>query len=129
MSSKAKQGTFKFMDLPIIPSSTEDENIEALKKEYKHFYILTYSIQPESRMLMSIDLWMPEFIADHKVEMIQIDSLTGYIGRTGADVNLEAISELVHVAEEDISGTAAEFEFTSFEEVGEETSGTLLSFQ
>ena len=120
----SKQGTFKFVDLPFIPLSTDDESIEKLKKEYKHFYILTYSIQPETQMLMSIDLWMPEFISNHKVDMIQIDSLTGYIGQTGADVNIGAISELVHVAEEGFSGATPAFEFTSFEEVAEETSGT-----
>lgn len=120
----SKQGTLKFLDLGIYPASAEDEDIVKLKKQYKHFYILTYSIDPESRMLMAIDLWMPEFIANSKVEMIQIDSLTEYIGQTGADINLEAISELVYVSEEDFSGTAAAFGFTSFDEVEEEISGT-----
>lgn len=120
----AKQGTLTFFDLQMPSISTEDEEIEKLQKQYKHFYILTYTIDPDSRMLMDIDLWMPEFISDSRVEMVKIDSLSEYIGQTGADINLEAIHELVHVAEEEFSGTATEFEFTSLEDVVEETSGT-----
>ena len=120
----SKQGTFKFEDLQVNTRSTEDDNIEELRKEYKHFYILTYTIDPITRMLMEIDLWMPEFIADSKVEMIQIDSLTEHLDETAPYINLEAIRELVHVPEEEYSGTASEFVFTSFKEVGEETSGT-----
>lgn len=115
-----KQGTLLFTDLQMPSKSMEDENIEELKKQYKHFYILTYTIDPASRMLMSIDLWMPEFIKDSKVEMVKIDSLTEYLNQTGADINLEAIQELVHVPEEEDSGTATEFDFTAYEDEKEE---------
>ena len=43
--------------------------------QYKHFYILTYTIDPDSRMLKSVDLWMPEYKKDSKVELVKIDSL------------------------------------------------------
>ena len=119
-----KQGTLTFPDLQIPPISTEDEEIGKLQKQYKHFYILSYTIDPLSRMLMDIDLWMPEYIKDSRVEMVQIDSLKKYIGQTGAAVNLEAIQELVHVADEEFSGTEIEFGFTALEDIEEETSGT-----
>lgn len=119
----AKQGTLAFPDLQLPNRSTEDEEPEKLRKQYKHFYILTYTIDPETRMLMAVDLWMPEFIKESRVEMVKVDSLTKYIGQTDADINLEAIQELVLVADEEYSGTASEFEFTSLEEL-EETSGT-----
>ena len=118
------QGAFKFIDLQINPPSTEDENIEELRKEYKHFYILTYTIDSATQMLMDIDLWMPEFIANSKVEMVQIDSLTEHLNETAPYINLEAIRELVHAPEEEYSGSASEYVFTRFEDVGEETSGT-----
>lgn len=120
-----KQGTLAFHDLQLPKVSTEDEEPEKLREQYKHFYILTYTIDPETRMLMDIDLWMPEFIKESRVEMVKVDSLTKYIGQTGADINLEAIQELVHVSDEEYSGTASEFEFTSLEEL-EETSGTSM---
>ncbi|WP_399629798.1 hypothetical protein [Sporosarcina sp. SG10008] len=119
-----KQGTLTFLDLQMPSLSTEDEELEKLKKQYNHFYILTYTIDPGSRMLMDIDLWMPEFISSSRVEMVKIDSLSEYIGQTDADINLEAIHELVHVSDEEFSGTAKEFEFSSLEDVEEETSGT-----
>lgn len=120
----AKQGTLAFHDLQLPEVSLEDEEPEKLRKQYKHFYILTYAIDPETRMLMDIDLWMPEFIKDSRVEMVKVDSLTKYIGQTGADINLEAIQELVHVSDEEYSGTTAEFGFTSLEGLEEESSGT-----
>lgn len=116
----AKQGTLRFFDLQVPPISTEDEELEVLKKEYKHFYILTYSIDSDSQMLMAIDLWMPEFIKGSQVEMVKIDSLTEYLNHTGARVNLEAIQELIHTPEEEYSGTVSEFEFNSFEEEQED---------
>lgn len=119
----AKQGTIAFPDLKLPETSTEDVVLEKLRKQYKHFYILTYSIDPETRMLMAIDLWMPEFIKESRVEMVKVDSLTKYIGQTSADINLEAIQELVYVADEEYSGTVTEFGFTALEAL-EETSGT-----
>lgn len=111
----SKQGVLE-LDFQTLPVPMEDENIEELKKEYKHFYILTYSIDQESKMLSSIDLWMPEFIKKNIVEMVQIDSLKGYLGQTGADINLEAINELTSVPEEEFSGTAAEYNYKTIED-------------
>jgi hypothetical protein len=111
----SKQGVLELdFQTPLVPKG--DENIEELRKEYKHFYILTYSIEKESKMLSSIDLWMPEFIKNNIVEMVQIDSLKEYLGQTGAEINLEAIHELTSVPEEEFSGTAAEFDYKTIEE-------------
>lgn len=115
-----KQGTLQFPSLEMQTVLTEAKDIEELQKQYKHFYILTYMIDPASRMLMSIDLWMPEYKKDSKVEMVKIDSLTEYLNQTGAHINLEAIQELVNIPEEEFSGTASEFDFNSFEQEKEE---------
>lgn len=116
----SKQGILQFPDLEIHPKSTEIEDVEELKKQYTHFYILTYTVDADSRMLMDIDLWMPQVVEDSKVEMVKIDSLTEYLDETGDHVNIDAIKELVHVPEEEYSGTATEFDFTSIEEDKEE---------
>lgn len=115
------QGTLELLDLQTLPKSIEDESIEELKKQYTHFYILTYTIDATSRMLSSVDLWMPEFIVNSKVEMVKVDSLTRHLGNTDAEVNFEAIQELLNLPEEEFSGTPIEFEYKTIEETETET--------
>ncbi|GKV66490.1 MULTISPECIES: hypothetical protein [unclassified Sporosarcina] len=114
------QGILQFLELEMQPVMAESEDIEELKKQYKRFYILTYTIDPVSRMLMDIDLWMPEFKKDSKVEMVKIDTLTECLNETGDHVNLDAIRELVHIPDEEYSGTTTEFDFTTIEDEKEE---------
>ncbi|RWR12187.1 hypothetical protein QNH23_13845 [Siminovitchia fortis] len=111
----SEQGSLKLFDFPEY-RSIDNINI----KDYNLFYILTYSIDPETKILSAIDLWMPEYKSGSQVEMAKVDSLTKYLGNTGADINLGAIEELVNVPEEEFSGTQEEFGYKVVDKEAEE---------
>lgn len=78
----SEQGTIEFHDLPPTINTINNMNninIDTLKKQYDQFYILTYNIDRESRMLSDVDLWLPDFQGDSKVEMVKVDSLSEYL--------------------------------------------------
>lgn len=108
-----EQGTMELFDLPNM--MLDNNKMDALKKEYNKFYILTYNIDIESRMLSRVDLWMPDFQGDCKVEMVKVDSLSEYLGNSGAEINRDAINELSKSPEEEVSGTPTEFDYRAVE--------------
>lgn len=106
-----EQELLQFDDLELLSTSYVDANIEQLKAEFERFYILTYAIEAETRMISHIFLWMPELKEDGRVEMVEIDNLTPYLNETNLDINLEAISELAAhpEAEVEIAGSPDEY--------------------
>ncbi|QOS92059.1 hypothetical protein [Peribacillus sp. JNUCC41] len=109
---KEEQGALEFLDLSPVIKSIDDLEVEELKMKFNKFYILTYSIDDENRMLSDISLWMPEFQGDSKVELYKVDSLNDYLGNSGISVNEEAIKELQDIPEEEFSGNAEQFGYT-----------------
>ena len=98
---ESEQGTLEFLDLESLPQE-EKKDIAKLNEQYERFYILSYSIDRHTRMLLSVDLWMPESQGENKVSMIKIDSLGQYLGNIGSDINITAIHELsMYPAEEE----------------------------
>ena len=118
--SESEQGILEFPDLDPVVDILQDDNIKALKKTYEKFYILTYNIDRSSRMISEIDLWMPEYQGKSNVAMVRVDSLTDYLDRTEADVDLEAIGHLVKLPEEELSGTFSKFGIKSIDRTKQE---------
>lgn len=103
------QELLQFDDLELLSKSYVDVHIEQLKSEFERFYILTYAIDTDTRMISHIFLWMPELKEDGRVEMVEIDNLTPYLNETNVDINLEAIGELAEHPEAEIAGSPDEY--------------------
>ncbi|MEJ8303254.1 hypothetical protein [Saccharibacillus sacchari] len=104
------QGTMKFNEL--MQDSLKEVQNQIAVSEFDRFYIVTYAIEPNSRMLSNVSLWMPEFKQGSKVEMVRIDDLSPYLGNTGIEMNMEAIGALANTPDSEFSGEAEEYGYS-----------------
>ncbi|MDO3410313.1 hypothetical protein QWJ34_11120 [Saccharibacillus sp. CPCC 101409] len=104
------QGTLQFDE--IAPQhSLQDEQIK-LQADFERFYMVTYAVDSESKMLSKVSLWMPEFKQGSTVEMVEIDDLSRHLGHTGIEFDTEAISALAQEPESEFSGEAEEYGYS-----------------
>ncbi|QDH20199.1 hypothetical protein [Saccharibacillus brassicae] len=112
------QGVMKFDE--IIQSSLKEVQKQAKLSEFDRFYIATYEIEPKSRMLSNVSLWMPEFKEGNRVEMVLIDDLSPHLGKTGIEMDVEAIGALSSMPEAEYSGEVEEYGYSIVSKKAEE---------